>query len=322
MYDGTYWVWIAHGMDNNTTYSNASLGQGYGTCATAADTVAKIVTLSSYSLVTNGVVAVKFTYAVPASATMNINSKGAKAIYYRGSAISAGYLAANRTYTFRYNGTQYEVVGDIDTNTYDRLRHTGTIKCSTTPIVSGNLIVGSGGLYQHLKLGKAFDITYPILYAASAISASGTGNNNYKAIHITITTTQSITLSAYKPVYIKGKLSGTIFTPVSTTPITQEVPTSEDDYQYILLGLASSTTTFYLLTENPVYEYRDEAFEMYTPTRSANLICNEDDLMLNSVEGYSVDATLIKAINSKINGIEFQIVDGKLQYRYDEEVWG
>ena len=35
---------------------------------------------------------------------------------YRGSAISAGHLAANRVYVFIYDGTDWELVGDIDTN--------------------------------------------------------------------------------------------------------------------------------------------------------------------------------------------------------------
>lgn len=64
----------------NTTYSNASLGQGYGTCSTAEATAAKAVTLSNYVLTPGGIVAVKFTYGLCASATMNINTKGAKSI--------------------------------------------------------------------------------------------------------------------------------------------------------------------------------------------------------------------------------------------------
>lgn len=110
IYDGTYWVWIGHGIDNNSTYTNAALGQGYGTCSTAADTVAKVVTLSSYTLITGGIVSVKFTYAVPASATMNINSKGAKNIFYRGSAIVAGIINAGDIATFIYDGTQYHLI--------------------------------------------------------------------------------------------------------------------------------------------------------------------------------------------------------------------
>ena len=107
VFDGTGWV---RDYWNNTTYSNASLGQGYGTCDTAAATVAKVVTLSSYSLITGGIVAVKFTYAVPAGATMNINSKGAKAIYYRGAAITAGIIAAGDVAVFVYNGTYYHLL--------------------------------------------------------------------------------------------------------------------------------------------------------------------------------------------------------------------
>ena len=111
VYDGTQYVFVGWSIDSNTTYSQASLGQGYGTCSTAAATAAKVVTLSSYSLATNGIVAVKFTYAVPANATMNINDKGAKAIYYRGSAITDGVINAGDLAFFMYNGSQYHLLG-------------------------------------------------------------------------------------------------------------------------------------------------------------------------------------------------------------------
>lgn len=110
VYDGTQYVFVGWSIDSNTTYSNASLGQGYGTCSTAAATVAKVVSLSSYSLTTGGYVAVKFTNAVPAKATMNINSKGAKSIYHRGSAITAGVIEAGDIATFIYNGSQYHLL--------------------------------------------------------------------------------------------------------------------------------------------------------------------------------------------------------------------
>ena len=93
--------------DDNTTYTPQSLGNGYGTCSTSASTTAKVVTLSNYSLVTNGRVSVKFTYAVPANATLNINSKGAKSIYHKGSAIKANVINAGDIATFVYNGSQY-----------------------------------------------------------------------------------------------------------------------------------------------------------------------------------------------------------------------
>lgn len=110
MFDGAHWVWIMQSYDSNTTYTNVKLGHGYATCATAEATKAKIGTLSSYTLTVGGIVAVKFTYGVPASATLNINSKGAKAIYYRGASIVTNVIKAGDIATFIYNGSQYHLL--------------------------------------------------------------------------------------------------------------------------------------------------------------------------------------------------------------------
>ena len=90
----------------------------YGTCSTAAATAAKTVACTSFTLVTGSRIIVKFTVTNTVdNPTLNVNSTGAKAIQYRGAAIAKGYLAANRTYEFVYDGTNYQLVGDIDTNT-------------------------------------------------------------------------------------------------------------------------------------------------------------------------------------------------------------
>lgn len=90
----------------------------FGTCSTAAGTAAKVVSLTSFTLVTGARITIKFTVTnTAANPTLNVNGTGAKPIVYRGSAISAGYLAANRVYEFVYDGTNYALVGDIDTNT-------------------------------------------------------------------------------------------------------------------------------------------------------------------------------------------------------------
>lgn len=113
VYDGSAWIMVGW-LNDDSTYSNASLGQGYGTCSTAEATAAKVVTLSNYSLSTGGIVAVKFTYGLCASATMNINSKGAKDIFIHGAAVTATtakeVLAGDIAY-FIYDGTQYQFLG-------------------------------------------------------------------------------------------------------------------------------------------------------------------------------------------------------------------
>ena len=98
----------------------------YGTCSTAAGTAAKTVSLTGFTLATGAIVTVKFTVTnTAANPTLNVNNTGAKAIQYRGSAISAGYLAANRVYTFIYDGTNYQLIGDINTDT-NTTYNTGT----------------------------------------------------------------------------------------------------------------------------------------------------------------------------------------------------
>ena len=179
--------------------------------------------------------------------------------YTAGSAIRLTYRKnvkiGNTTYTGWWADANY-----TGSDTYDRVKFSGATKASAT-ITAGNIIVGDSSGYHHLKTGDSFDISYPILYAASNISSNSTGNNNYLAIPFSVATTQSITLTAYKNVYIKGILDGTTFIPVSTAPLTQTEPTSDDGFYYILLGRSYSTTAIYLVPEHPLYRYKNGGFK-------------------------------------------------------------
>lgn len=106
--EGGCWDMV-YGYDSNTTYTPAKMGFGYATCTTAAATTAKVASLSSYSLVVGGLVAVTFANNVPANATLNINSRGAKAIYYEGAAIKAGVINAGDTALFVFS-TYYRLL--------------------------------------------------------------------------------------------------------------------------------------------------------------------------------------------------------------------
>ena len=111
----------------------------YGTCSTAAGTAAKTVSCSGFTLATGARIAVKFTVtntATNSTVTLNVNNTGAKNIYYRGSgtAWSNSVLAANRTYEFVYNGTQYEFVGDIDTGS-NNVTQTNTTTNANYPVL-------------------------------------------------------------------------------------------------------------------------------------------------------------------------------------------
>jgi hypothetical protein len=104
-------------------------------------------------------------------------------------------------------------------NTYDRIRYQQNIKASEA-ITYDNIIVGYNGGYHNLNNGDPFDLTYPILWCGNTLSANQSGNNNFICIPFYSTVTQDSTWQVGKPVFICGTLSGTIFTPVSSSPLT------------------------------------------------------------------------------------------------------
>lgn len=93
---------------NNSTYSNASLGHAYGTCAAVDSSTGECtVTAANYQLGAGAIVSVAFSIDVPAASTLNVNARGAKAIYYRGAAIKANIIHSGDTGVFIYDGTHY-----------------------------------------------------------------------------------------------------------------------------------------------------------------------------------------------------------------------
>ena len=97
-----------NGIQNNADRTN------YTVCSTPAATQAKNCDCAGFNLVTGAEITVKFTMTNTANSPMlNVNNTGAKPIYYRGTEVASSILSANCTYTFRYNGFQYELVGEI-----------------------------------------------------------------------------------------------------------------------------------------------------------------------------------------------------------------
>ena len=83
---------------------------GYYVCDTAAGTAAKTVTATGYSLTNGGCIRIKMTNANTANnVTLNINSTGAKALYYDGAqASSTNTWEAGEVLEVYYDGTQYQ----------------------------------------------------------------------------------------------------------------------------------------------------------------------------------------------------------------------
>ena len=113
----------------------------YAVCSTAAGTAAKTATISGFKLFTGAVAYIKFSVKnTAANPTLNISGTGAKAIQYQGAAISSSYLNANRTYAFVYDGSVYQLIGDINTD---------------TQYSAGTGLEKSGNTFNHADYGSA-----------------------------------------------------------------------------------------------------------------------------------------------------------------------
>ena len=94
----------------------------YGTCTTAADTAAKVVTCSNFVLATGATIKVKFTNAntYNGTSTLNVNSTGANDITYAGTSTGTRYMwSAGEVVDFVYDGTNWVMSdGGLATTTY------------------------------------------------------------------------------------------------------------------------------------------------------------------------------------------------------------
>lgn len=92
----------------------------YGVCSTGASVSEKVVSgVKGFVLNTGSIIAVKFANtnaATESTLTLNVNGTGAKPIKYRGATIPANknHLSAGRLYWFVYDGTNYEIIGDLE----------------------------------------------------------------------------------------------------------------------------------------------------------------------------------------------------------------
>lgn len=96
----------------------------YGECTTAQATAAKTVNITDYALKVGDIVAIEFANPVDAGATLNITNTGAKAIYFRGSAIVSGIIDKYDTATLIYDGTNYNLIS-VDNPWKARVELTG-----------------------------------------------------------------------------------------------------------------------------------------------------------------------------------------------------
>lgn len=169
----------------------------YGTCATAKGTAAKVVDCSNFILATGAVIYVKFTNAndYNGTATLNVNSTGAKNITRVGTTTSTRYYwSAGEVVGFIYDGTNYIIIerGTASTTYYGvtKLTTSATSTSDTTSLTPKSLN----------SFAQNMIANYPV-YSSSGTYAIGDrvrySYNTYECI-VAIPTAESWTAAHWK----------------------------------------------------------------------------------------------------------------------------
>ena len=124
---------------DKTKLNNTNIA--YGTCATAAATAAKVITITgntNWTLVAGSMITILFSATNTAeSPTFNVNGTGEKNVFYGANQITTSSLSyagyANRPMNFMYDGTQYRFIGwgadsNSDTKVTNVVQKTSTLK--------------------------------------------------------------------------------------------------------------------------------------------------------------------------------------------------
>ena len=248
--------------------TNASLGQGYGTCSTATGTQRKTVIFADYEKVLGGIVAVKFDNDVGSNASLNINGttpSGGGAIYYKGSQITDGVIKAGDLAYFIYYNSNYYLLG--------------TDRPQITPIYT----------YSYTPSGSAFNWTYtlnsiytPEQLASIKVSAfidGGTGDAlNYVLGKVTKASYEQIgsTLVTIINVSFPAEITSS-YTIVVESAIENEgewSTKSGGDYIYETAAASSSTVWAYTVPGENYTEEEIESMKFYCCVKSGSATTN------------------------------------------------
>lgn len=208
--------------------------------------------------------------------------------YGQYSLIRMTYHKAHVIGSTTYEGWWTEPGRDTNDNTTWQLRYYAAVKAETA-VTADHVIVGTSAGYKNVASGVTFDITYPILWADTAISAGSTRTDTYEALQsVNLATTKSgWTGTQYSEVYlVLSALAGDTAT-IDDAVFTTAQPTSVDNKFYIPLGLMLSTTNCIFHAQHRIMAYVNGAFQAISSaaTWAANAASAAD---ADTVSGHTV----------------------------------
>lgn len=332
IYDGTQWHLIGNYIDTaNAGSAGGNAKIFYGTCNSAADANPKVVTCADFTsadLVKGAMIYVTFdeTNAVAvADIDINVNNTGDKRLRcVRNGAVAdlpgVGYIAADQTYIFTYDGTSWNTVVDYNSNTTYDLGNNILSKAEATYTASAavyryRLVVQTGidtvatfntvsSSSANTNTSKSITTTLDfdpfglfLYYSATTTRAKNAaipGNQLYIS-HMSMPLAYTFNMSdkvnpltVAQNVYMKvsPQANGKVRI-ASAHPLVQTLPSTNDGYWYIFLGRAYDSTHIALYDKHPVYYHNGtQICEKLPPGQEANII---------SVAAANPPATMYKA---------------------------
>ncbi len=174
--NGIQYLNLSQALKNRIDQYIGRFGGGFAVCDTAAGTAAKTAALQdggTYALCRGGLVLVYFANAVPENATLNINSTGAKQIWFQGSRIGDGVIGAGTYALLSYVFVNGGSTGAYELITTDHLADKKLAEfgcCRHVVAGSGTSFTASVANYRLVHGG------YQALYFENDVGANATLN--------------------------------------------------------------------------------------------------------------------------------------------------
>ena len=247
------------------------------------------------------------------AATLNLTfesggTTGAKKVRWNNTDVTTHYPQYS-VITLTYDGTYWRT-GAYNSDTINRTRMQNVISAAEA-ITNGHIICGTASGYRNIGADISFDLSYPLLYASTAIAkgqTDGTRDNNFLEINgINASNNGTITSgAANKTLFLKGKVTGNTFK-ISASPfMTTVAPTSADGYYYIPLGLMYSATNIYFRSSNRLYGYLDGAFQ---PLDTASVL-RAQNAMNRATATYGTSSTAAGTAEKAVSCSNFVLFNG------------
>ena len=154
-----------------------------------------------------------------------------------------------------------------------------------------------------------FDVTRPILYCASAVSAGAYGSGFYLTYPFCYLRNADPDFSGTvgTTCYLVGILAGTTFTPVENY-LTSTVPTEEDGLTYMALGTLTSAYQTTLFPEHPLYRFVDGAFKPLSQVAYEASVAIDETRREMGTRFEQTDAAIaLKADQTEVNSLSTRV---------------